>query len=372
LVGARIDDPCAPLCAGGPATFSMSLFASRRLLPLQIALWLIPLAGVAWWASTQRAPSLPDTASGGFELVAALAVYALATLARSERWHYILIEEGVPAKRADTHALVPVGYMGNNALPARSGEILRVYLLGARTGASKRTILGTVLVERALDALALGLLLVALAFSLSAKLPHSPAILVAAGAIVVLSLAACVFVLRNARLRHRASALLKPLLRPGKQLLSLRGFGLFLFSIAIWSLEAGVYVLIGRSVGIPLNLHTGLSIVAFTNLCALVPAAPGYIGTYDAAVIFALKALTTVGKGAATSYLLLLRFVLFVPITIVGLVILFARYGGLRGLRAARADSERARDRDTAPARSGTAPPEPIPAPVGTRTEVAV
>jgi uncharacterized membrane protein YbhN (UPF0104 family) len=318
----------------------MSLFASRRLLPLQIALWLVPLAGVAWWASTQRAPSLPGNTSGGFELAGALLLYVVATLLRSERWHHILTEEKVPAKRADSYSLVPVGYMGNNALPARSGEILRVYLLGNRTGSSKRTILGTVLVERILDALALGLLLVALAFSLAGKLPHSPPVIFGAAAAIALSLVAVAVVLRTERLRERAIALVKPMLRPARQLLSLRGFGLFLFSVVIWAVEAAVYVLVGRSVGIPLNMDDGLIIVAFTNLCALVPAAPGYIGTYDAAVIFSLKAVTTVAKGAATSYLLLLRFVLFVPITIVGLVILFARYGGLRGLRAARASSE--------------------------------
>jgi glycosyltransferase 2 family protein len=346
----------------------MSLFASRRLLPLKIALWLVPIAGVAWWASTQRAPSLPGNTSGGLELGAALLLYVVATLLRSERWHHILIEEKVPVGRADSYALVPVGYMGNNALPARSGEILRVYLLGNRTGASKRTIIGTVLVERILDALALGLLLVVLAFSLAAKLPHSPPVLVGAGAVILLALAVAVVVLRTERLRERASALLKPMLRPARQLLSLRGVGLFLFSVLIWAVEAAVYVLVGRSVGIPLNLDDGLIIVAFTNLCALVPAAPGYIGTYDAAVIFSLKAVTTVGKGAATSYLLLLRFVLFVPITIVGLVILFARYGGLSGLRAARASSEDVVD----PAAAQAATPVAVAVPADTRTEVLI
>ncbi len=343
----------------------MSLFASRRLLPLQIALWLLPLAGVAWWASTQRAPSLPGTATGGLELLAALGIYVLATLARAERWHYILRAEAIPVSRADAYALVPVGYMGNNALPARAGEILRVYLLARRTGGSKRTILGSVLVERILDALALGLLLLVLAYSLSAKLPHSTPVLAGAGALVLLLALGASIVARRAHLRERAAAVLVPMLRPARQLLSARGAGLFVFSLAIWVLEAAVYVLVGRSVGIPLGLHAGLSIVAFTNLCALVPAAPGYIGTYDAAVIFALRAVVSVGKGSATSYLLLLRFVLFVPITIVGLVLLFARYGGLRGLRAARAESaapEPGQAEPVAAAGRRPAPPVEVPA----------
>jgi glycosyltransferase 2 family protein len=38
---------------------------------------------------------------------------------------------------------------------------------------------------------------------------------------------------------------------------------------------------------------------------------------------------------AAVSYLLLLRFVLFLPITIVGLIVLVTRYGGWSRLRSA-------------------------------------
>ena len=39
---------------------------------------------------------------------------------------------------------------------------------------------------------------------------------------------------------------------------------------------------------------------------------------------------------AAISFLLLLRFVLFIPITLTGLLLLVGRYGGLAGYRAAR------------------------------------
>jgi glycosyltransferase 2 family protein len=240
--------------------------------------------------------------------------------------------------RADAYALVPVGYMGNNVLPVRSGELLRVFLLGSRTGASKRTILGTVLVERLLDAIALGLLLIVLAFNLASKLrlPQSPALLAAIAAVLVLSLTAGIVVLRSDRLRARVWHMLAPMLAPSKQLMSLRGVALLALTVGIWVLEACAYALVGEALSIHLGLHGALSVVAFTNLCALVPAAPGYIGTFDAAVLFSVKSVTT-ATGKLTSYLLLLRFVLFVPITLAGLIILFARYGGLGRLRAARA-----------------------------------
>jgi hypothetical protein len=65
---------------------------------------------------------------------------------------------------------------------------------------------------------------------------------------------------------------------------------------------------------------------------ALVPAAPGYLGTFDAAVLLGLAA---VGVKAGVSYVVVLRVVLFVPITVAGAIALATRYGGVRALRPA-------------------------------------
>jgi glycosyltransferase 2 family protein len=316
----------------------MNVFSSRRYLPLQIALWVLPLAGVVWWATKQEAPTLPHTTQGYAELLGALALYAVVTLMRGERWHAILVAEGIRTPRTETYSLVVVGYMGNNALPARAGELLRVFLLGSRTGASKRTILGSVLVERLLDAAALGLLLVLMARKLiNDVVPKSPVVLIAVAAFIVLGVVVAVVVARRAHLRERAVETIGPMLAPAKQLSTARGVGLLVFSVAIWIVEASVYTLVAAAVGLHMNLHDGLAVVAFTNLAALIPAAPGYVGTYDLAVIVAVKAMTKASGAVVTAYLLMLRFVLFVPITVVGLVILFVRYGGLKRVRQARA-----------------------------------
>ena len=117
------------------------------------------------------------------------------------------------------------------------------------------------------------------------------------------------------------------------------GLVLLLVSLAIWCVEASVYMAVGHAVDITLSLQDGLAVVAFTDAAALIPAAPGDIGTYDAAVIFAVDAVSSAAKSSILSYLLLLRFVLFIPITIVGFVLLVVRYGGLSRIRAARAEA---------------------------------
>lgn len=312
---------------------------NKRLLLLVV--WLAPIAGVVWWASKQRAPTFPSSASGILALLGALALYAVATLMRGERWVRILHRSDVRAERGDAYALVPIGYMGNNVLPARGGELLRTFLLGGRAQATKRTILGTILAERVLDAVALGVILVVLAANLLHRLPkpHEAVLLGGAALLVLLVLAAVVALLRFRERLVFVLRALAPMAAPTRQLLSPLGAVLLFVSLLIWLVEASVYIAVGHAAGISLGLQDGLAVVAFTNAAALIPAAPGYIGTYDAAVIFAVDAVSTAAKSSVLSYLLLLRFVLFVPITIAGLGLLVVRYGGLSRIRAARASA---------------------------------
>jgi hypothetical protein len=97
-------------------------------------------------------------------------------------------------------------------------------------------------------------------------------------------------------------------------------------SLVVWTLEALVYQTVGSAVGIGLGFTGALYVMALTNLSALVPAAPGYIGTFDAAVLLALRSL----RLPALGYLLVLRFVLFVPITVAGFAVFVARYARRR------------------------------------------
>lgn len=311
---------------------------TRRLLLLVV--WVVPIAGVVWWATKQRAPTFPSDFAGIMALVGALALYAVATLMRGERWLQILRRSDVKdATRADAHALVPVGYMGNNVLPARGGELLRTFLLGGRVASTKRTILGTILAERVLDAVALGVILIVLAAGLLERLPKPNETLVLAGAalLVLLLIAAAIAFLRYRERLIFVLRALAPMAQPTKHLLSRFGLVLLAGSLLIWGVEASVYMAVGHAVDITLSLQDAFAVVAFTNAAALIPAAPGYIGTYDAAVIFAVGAVSTASKSTILSYLLLLRFVLFIPITLVGFVLLVVRYGGLSRIRAARA-----------------------------------
>ena len=104
-------------------------------------------------------------------------------------------------------------------------------------------------------------------------------------------------------------------------------------TFVLWAFEAAVYLAVARAVGLDFSVTGALYLVALTNFVAALPAAPGSIGTFDAAVAFGARRLGATGS-EAVSYMLLLRFVLYIPITIVGLVILVTRYGGWSRLRS--------------------------------------
>ncbi len=310
---------------------------NRRFAVIQALFSLVALAAVVWWASRQDPPELPSTAQAFTWLAAGALLYVAATALRGERWHRILHLTGVDAERVDSYGLTTVGYMGNNVLPARAGEMLRVVLLSRRTGGSKRVLLGTVVAERLLDAIALGSIFFAVVYGILRKttLPSDRPLLVAGALVVLAALGLVAFrLLRSRGALERLHDFLRPLAGAPRALLSRDGVTLLAGSFLIWAVEASVYLAVARSVGLEVSGMGALYIVALTNLFAMLPAAPGYVGTFDAAVIFSVKAIGGSGS-AAFSYLLLLRFVLFIPITVVGLVVLVARYGGWSRFRAA-------------------------------------
>lgn len=310
---------------------------NRRFAIIQALVSLVALAAVVWWASHQDAPRLPSGGDAVTWLLGGVGIYALATLVRAERWHQILELTGVRTLRRDCYALTTVGYMGNNVLPARAGEALRVVLLSQRCGASKRTLLGSVVAERVLDIIALVTIFVVTVYGVlsSTVLPTDRPMLVAGiGGFLLLAGAAAIWVLRRHHVFERARDWLRPLAEAPRALLCRRGVVLLAATFVLWALEAAVYLAVARSIELDISATGALYLVALTNFVAALPAAPGSIGTFDAAVAFGAGRLGATGS-AALSYMILLRFVLYVPITLVGLVVLVTRYGGWSRLRSA-------------------------------------
>jgi uncharacterized membrane protein YbhN (UPF0104 family) len=311
---------------------------NRRFALIQALVSVVALAAVVWWASHQESPHIPTGGGALAWIAAAIGLYVLATLVRAERWHQILEQTGVSAQRVDCYALTTVGYMGNNVLPARAGEVLRVMLLAPRCGASKRTVTSSIVAERLLDVIALLAIFLVTVYgvlSTAEVLPtRRPLLVTAIGICVLVGGAIAIWVLRSHDFFERVRTWLRPLADAPRALLAPWGLVLLAATFVLWTLEATVYWSVARALSMDISISGALYLVALTNFVAALPAAPGSLGTFDAAVVWGANRLGAAGS-VALSYVILIRFVLYVPITIVGLVVLVTRYGGWSRLRSA-------------------------------------
>jgi len=316
-----------------PAAPRLGPHARALLIPAVVS--VVALVAVVWWASQQKMPELPSASVALPRLAAALGLYVVATALRGERWLRLLRHGGARLSRTDAYAITTVGYMGNNALPARAGDLLKSVLSSRKAGTPTADGFGTLVAERVLDAAALVLVFAVLVTTLSLPLGLKGWMLAVVGATLVVAGAAAAFLGRDTGAGRRVRELAARLLAPTRRLWSVAGAGLLALSIVLWLVEGSVYAVLGAVAGLHLSLLDGLYVMALANLVALVPAAPGYVGTFDAAVILGVRLVAGGTHAAALAYAVVVRFVLFVPITIVGLAVLVARYGGLRRLSVA-------------------------------------
>ncbi len=272
-------------------------------------------------------------------LLPGIALYFLAVLARSWRWHYLLR----PLKSIALRRLFPVvviGYMGNNIYPARAGELLRAYVLKRRDGVSASASLATIVVERIFDGVTM-LLFVFFTLPVAQaqwNLPDSLRPVVIAGAALFFT-ALIVFLLLAARpaAAARVYHFLVDRLLPGRfrarvhglldrfmtGLATLRDFRhimiVFVISLVIWLLETTLYGFVARAFSLGVSFFALMLMNGVVNLATTLPALPGYVGTLDVTGIGVLMALG-VDQALATGYTLVLHAGLWLPITLLGFV----------------------------------------------------
>lgn len=271
-------------------------------------------------------------------LLPGLAVYFLAVLIRSWRWQTLL----KPLKKVSINTLFPIvniGYMGNNVFPLRMGEVLRAVVLKRRENVAISGSLATIVVERIFDAvvvvgfvlLNLGRLAGVSAFSQLEGLATWAVAIFLAGLAVFILIAmfpkpatnvihAVIVRLLPERLRQPVFNITDKFL---EGLMSLRSpkdaVMILLTSILIWLMETGLYWSVNQALGLDLDFGQLMLLNGVVNLVLLIPAAPGGLGTFDAAGRAVLEAFTIPAE-PALGYTLVLRIALWVPITLVGAI----------------------------------------------------
>jgi uncharacterized protein (TIRG00374 family) len=113
---------------------------------------------------------------------------------RTYVWRSLLMEKPTFSQ---TFLTINEGYLLNNILPFRLGEVGRAYLLGKKAGLDFWQVLSTIVIERALDvAFAAGLLLSTLPFVLASETDWAVRAAILAGSLVCIGLVLLFFLAR--------------------------------------------------------------------------------------------------------------------------------------------------------------------------------
>ena len=269
-------------------------------------------------------------------IIPVVLVVAAAHYLRCYRWGKI-IETLVHYDQKTLFVLGSIGYMAVNVLPARLGEFARPYLVKQRSGIKMSATMATIIVERVFDLLTL--MLIMFVVLLKVSLPEG----VKKAGITMLIVSVSIFIILiilaikrdfsiskiDALLRMFPAKIAEPLKRlahsfiDGLQMLPDIGKTLYVLflSALVWALAGLSAYLLFLGFGFDLSIFNGYAITVIIALGIMLPAAPGFIGTYHMACKIGLVAFG-VSQADALSYAILLHFFQMIPVVVLGLAML--------------------------------------------------
>lgn len=250
------------------------------------------------------------------------------------------------------HAIA-MGFMANNTLPLRMGEVLRTFAVHHLAGVRFTAALASIAVERLFDAITVIALLGA--GLLFAGLPSGSAVggvpigrlmtavglvalagFVTAGLVVAFPLRAERVARRlipAPRLATRVVGLIEGI-RQGLLVLTspARIFGVALWSLVLWGLSALSFHVMFGAFGIAVDFPGALIMQGLIMFGIAVPSTPGYVGVFEAPII-AVLALYEVDRTLAATYAITYHVATFLPITLLGAWSMLRTHVGLKSLR---------------------------------------
>ncbi len=282
--------------------------------------------------------------------IPAVTVVPLSFVIRAFRWRYLLRPLKWPAYTSAYHA-VAIAFLINNIFPLRLGEFARAYVIGEKENMSKAGAFATVIWERVFDGFMLipyFILLCFLPFDIPATLKTGTWMLMGFFAGVAGVLIGLAFMREGtARIIYRLVKLLPARLQQTTNMF----IGMLLSGIDTVKNPRAILPIIGLSFVVTLclflnlkfavtaffgdSLHWTSSILIFVglNFAVLLPATPGYVGTFHAACVFALKQFG-VDESQAFGFALVYHAANYIPSTLPGLISLLSQNISLRQIRA--------------------------------------
>jgi len=261
-----------------------------------------------------------------------LIILLTSNIVRALRWQILAYPiDKISIKPA--FSSIMIGYFGNSILPFRMGEFLRAYVLAEKTSLNVSTAFGTIVTERILDFVGLSLLILLTILVYPVDWINQQIII----GVVVLSLTAFVFVfyfkeineiflfdLKKIRLLQKSTVLkiieiLERLINGAVAIRSTNKVMLiFLYTVLIWLMYCFSTYFALLSTGISIKWYEVCVLMISTTLAISIPAAPAYVGTYHATVVYVLTTFFLINQLDAQASAIIIHGLGTIPFIIIG------------------------------------------------------
>ena len=287
-------------------------------------------------------------------LLACVAIATSTFVLRIFRWRILLrADDGAPLPRGALWHAIAIGFMANNVLPFRAGEVLRSIAITRLTGTRLTAALSSIAAERLFDGVALvlvmtvGLLLSGLPADISIGSVKVTHIAVVAGVAFAAGLVVAALVVAFPRPAERLILKIVPFPRLAARLVALiegvvhglsvlqspgRVIAVLAWSLTIWLVNAGSFFVAFQAFDIPVNFAGAMLLQGILAFAISAPTAPGFVGVFESAIKATLL-LYRIPPEQSVTYALVYHATTFVPITLLGAWSLMTTGLGLKNLR---------------------------------------
>lgn len=261
--------------------------------------------------------------------IAGMAGMILILLIRGLRWKIFLLPMGT-FSAIKLYKGTIAGFFTNYVLPFRIGEVVRAYVTGRYINKKGTLLLPSIVIERMIDGVSFFLFVVI--FSLFIDLPLSDKqILIVRIALIAILVLFVVIIYLYYRLRDKITLFLEAKegkvanffkdLHQGMQALYKvkHPVKIIIYSFSIWFVTGLTYWAGIKACHIELGFVEAYILMATAMIAIAIPAAPGFVGTFHAAIVAALVALN-IDKSTAASYAFLQHLIGLIPICVFGFI----------------------------------------------------
>jgi uncharacterized protein (TIRG00374 family) len=323
----------------------------------QTALAILISAAFLYWAlkgihyrdvvaELQRVKVLP--------LLACVLIATSTFVLRIFRWRILLRgDDGSALPPGALWHAIAIGFMANNVLPFRAGEVLRSIAITRLTRTRLTAALSSIAAERLFDGVALvliltvGLLLSGLPADAAVKGVQVSHIALIAGVTFTAGLVVAGLVVAFPKPAERLIQKVVPFPKLADRLVGMiegvvhglsvvrsptRVLAVLAWSVVIWLVNVSSFYVGFQAFGIPLNFAGAMLMQGILAFAITVPTAPGFVGVFEGAIKATLL-LYGISDSVAVTYALVYHATTFVPITLLGAWSLMKTGLGLGNLR---------------------------------------